>query len=112
GDPVNPCFQIGVAPKALDTLKSAQESLLRQIARFFSVFRQAIEQAVNFAGTLRDQPVECFRLARLQSFNEPFLARGADFAVGSRSNLLQLQMPAQRNWLSVAHSLSPGAGQL
>src|SRR4051794_23942242 len=47
GDPVNPRFQVRIAAKAFNTLKNAQESLLRQVARLFRLFRQPIEQGIN-----------------------------------------------------------------
>src|SRR5712671_3585486 len=46
-DAVNPGFQVRIAAKAADALKSSEESFLRQVARFFRVGGQSIKQSVN-----------------------------------------------------------------
>src|ERR1043165_4070251 len=44
GNAINPGLQVSVAAKAINALEDAQESLLRQVARFLGIFRQPIEQ--------------------------------------------------------------------
>src|ERR1043165_1434779 len=106
GNAINPGLQVSVAAKAINALEDAQESLLRQVARFLGIFRQPIEQGENIARTLFDEPVEGRRLARSQSFNELRFDCGARVSRGCRSNLLQL-LPPEGEWLSVAHLSVP-----
>src|SRR5205085_12143334 len=58
GDAIEPSAQVCVAAKVRDGAEGLQESLLRQVARFFRVFRQAIEQRVDVGRTLAHEKIE------------------------------------------------------
>src|SRR4029079_13664906 len=54
-DPVNPCSQIRIASEVPNALECSQECFLGQVACFFAVFSQTIEQPINLTGPFLHQ---------------------------------------------------------
>src|SRR6266850_2144676 len=102
-DAVNPGFQVCIAAKAADALKSSQESFLRQVARLFRVGGQAIKQSVNVRRALSHQALKGRNLSAPQSFKELIFDSRTNFRCSCRGNLFQIRMPSEGDLLSVAH---------
>src|SRR5207237_4583222 len=101
-----------IAAKAVDALKGAQESFLRQVARFFRIVREPKEQRINIARLLGYQPLVSCRFTTPQSFKELILRCRTEFESRCRSNRFNIGMPSEGHLLSVAHSASPCTGSL
>jgi hypothetical protein len=71
-----------------DALKGPQERFLGQVASFFTIFRQAIEQTVNLTRAFIHQFFKGASVASLQSFNELSFILWPYISHGRRSNLL------------------------
>src|SRR5205085_2322491 len=105
-----PSAQVCVAAKVRDGAEGLQESLLRQVARFFRVFRQAIEQRVDVGRTLAHEKIERGGVAGPQSVKELGFGTGRHIAVlGHLRGRLQLGLPTEGDWLSEAHKRPPSA---
>ena len=109
-DPINPGSQVRLASEAADALKRPQKSFLCQVASFFAVFSQTVEQTIDFARALVNQLLEGRASPRLQSFNELCLGTWAAPPLGSRVQPAPIPF-ALGGLLALRSSLlPPGAG--